>query len=131
MLTAITRVSMASTLTILLTACDTPSSPLLRAEPEVDSIQTRVPRTLRLYFNGAPNVERSALSLHGLSPNNLGEYPLRFLHTMSEDDLMIEIMTNPLPNGDYEVHWTFQPIDPPAAPPYSSTYRFTVQSDGQ
>ena len=63
-------------------------SPLLRAEPEIGSELTRAPRTLRLYFDALPNVSQSSLRLVG--PN--GEHQLRGLHTMADNDLMIEIM---------------------------------------
>jgi len=80
---------------------NTEYSPILYAEPAADSIQTRMPRTLRLYYNALPDVARSSLTLVGPE----GEVPLRGLHTMAADDLMIEIMA-PLANGDYTILWT-------------------------
>ena len=76
-------------------------SPILSSEPAEGAVLTRAPRTLRLYFEGLPDVDRSTLRLQG--PN--GEHRLRGLHTMSADDLMIEIL-DPLTPGDYTVEWT-------------------------
>ena len=88
---------------LLVAACATAPeySPIINAEPAADSVQTRMPRTLRLYYNALPDVERSSLTLSGPA----GDVPLRGLHTMAADDLMIEIV-EPLANGDYTVHWT-------------------------
>ena len=88
-------------------ACDTGPqySPLINAEPAADSIQTRMPRTLRLYYNALPDVERSSLTLIGPAGGLSSEVHLRGLHTMAADDLMIEIM-EPLANGDYTIYWT-------------------------
>ena len=107
---------------MLLAACagDPEYTPIINSEPAADSIQTRMPRTLRLYYDALPDVERSSLSLTG--PD--GEVELRGLHTMAADDLMIEIM-QPLANGDYAVHWTAIVGDDPAE--YTGEVRFQVQ----
>ena len=95
-------------------------SPILSSEPEEDTVLTQAPRTLRLYFEGLPDVDRSTLRLQG--PN--GEHRLRGLHTMSADDLMIEIL-DPLTPGDYTVEWTTVIVNNPTI--YSSTFSFTVE----
>ena len=95
-------------------------SPILSSEPAEGAVLTRAPRTLRLYFEGLPDVDRSTLRLQG--PN--GEYRLRGLHTMSADDLMIEIL-DPLTPGDYTVEWTTVIVNNPTI--YSSTFSFTVE----
>ena len=95
-------------------------SPILNSEPAEGAVLTRAPRTLRLYFEGLPDVDRSTLRLQG--PN--GEYRLRGLHTMSADDLMIEIL-DPLTPGDYTVEWTTVIVNNPTI--YSSTFNFTVE----
>ena len=94
--------------------------PILSSEPAEGAVLTRVPRTLRLYFEGLPDVDRSTLRLQG--PN--GEYRLRGLHTMSADDLMIEIL-DPLTPGDYTVEWTTVIVNNPTI--YSGTFSFTVE----
>ncbi len=94
-------------------------SPILHAEPAAGSIQTRMPRTLRLYYNALPDVARSSLTL--LGPE--GEVPLRGLHTMAADDLMIEIMA-PLANGDYAILWTTFVAGDPAE--YAGEVNFSV-----
>ena len=105
-----------------LVACglETPHSPILSSEPAEGAVLTRAPRTLRLYFEGLPDVDRSTLRLQG--PN--GEHRLRGLHTMSADDLMIEIL-DPLTPGDYTVEWTTVIVNNPTI--YSSTFSFTVE----
>lgn len=82
-------------------ASSQPVSPLLRAEPAVDAVLTRAPRTLRLFYEALPDVSQSSLRLEG--PN--GDLALRGLHTMAADDLMIEIM-DPVTPGTYTVHWS-------------------------
>ena len=94
--------------------------PILSSEPAEGAVLTRAPRTLRLYFEGLPDVDRSTLRLQG--PN--GEHRLRGLHTMSADDLMIEIL-DPLTPGDYTVEWTTVIVNNPTI--YSSTFSFTVE----
>jgi len=108
-----------SALLLLGCAASEPYSPLLRAEPAVDASLERAPRTLRLYYDALPDVSHSSLRLVG--PD--GEYPLRGLHTMAADDLMVEI-TEPLGNGRYRVEWTTAVGDDPTL--YSGTYEFTV-----
>ena len=95
-------------------------SPMLDSEPGVGAVLTRAPRTLRLYFEDLPDVDRSALRLVG--PN--GEHQLRGMHTMAADDLMIEIL-DPLTPGDYTVEWTTVIADDLTV--YSGKFDFTVQ----
>ena len=97
-------------------------TPFLKAEPEPDSVQARAPRTLRLYFQALPDVERSEVILTGPT----GELNLRGLHTMGADDLMMEIYDDVV-NGSYTVEWRTYIGDDPAL--YSGTFSFTVQAD--
>jgi methionine-rich copper-binding protein CopC len=108
--------------TATLTACGSAisHSPMLDSEPGAGAVLTRAPRTLRLYFEDLPDVDRSALRLVG--PN--GEHQLRGMHTMAADDLMIEIL-DPLTPGDYTVEWTTVIADDPAV--YSGKFDFSVQ----
>ena len=94
-------------------------SPLLRAEPEIGSELNRAPRTLRLYFDSLPNVSQSSLRLVG--PN--GEHQLRGLHTMADNDLMIEIM-EPVTIGEYRLEWVTVVENDPST--YSGGFNFTV-----
>ena len=94
-------------------------SPLLRAEPEIGSELTRAPRTLRLYFDSLPNVSQSSLRLVG--PN--GEHQLRGLHTMADNDLMIEII-DPVTIGGYRLEWVTVVENDPST--YSGVFNFTV-----
>ena len=94
-------------------------SPLLRAEPGIGSELTRAPRTLRLYFDSLPNVSQSSLRLVG--PN--GEHQLRGLHTMADNDLMIEIM-DPVTIGEYRLEWVTVVENDPST--YSGVFNFTV-----
>ena len=94
-------------------------SPLLRAEPEIGSELNRAPHTLRLYFDSLPNVSQSSLRLVG--PN--GEHQLRGLHTMADNDLMIEIM-EPVTIGEYRLEWVTVVENDPST--YSGVFNFTV-----
>ena len=94
-------------------------SPLLRAEPEIGSELNRAPRTLRLYFDSLPNVSQSSLRLVGPS----GEHQLRGLHTMADNDLMIEIM-EPVTIGEYQLEWVTVVENDPST--YSGVFNFTV-----
>ena len=94
-------------------------SPLLSAEPEIGSELNRAPRTLRLYFDSLPNVSQSRLRLVG--PN--GEQQLRGLHTMADNDLMIEIM-EPVTIGEYRLEWVTVVENDPST--YSGVFNFTV-----
>jgi len=93
-------------------------SPFLEAEPAPGAALTRAPRTLRLFFDSLPDVERSSLRLIGAS----GDHQLRGLHTMAADDLMIEIM-DPVTPGSYTVEWRTAVGDDSTE--YSGSYEFT------
>lgn len=110
-------------LALTFSACTSTGSttPLLRAEPAVDSILRQSPRTLRLYFSALPDVSQSSLSLFGPA----GEYQLRGLHTMAADDLMIEILDT-AGEGTYTVEWTTRVGDDPTL--YSGSYQFTIDT---
>lgn len=98
-------------------------TPLLKAEPEIGSVVTRLPRTLRLYFDALPDVSRSSVSLQGPA----GEYQLRGMHTMSADDLMMEIFQPTATDGEYTVQWTAVVADDPTV--YRGSYSFTYKSN--
>ncbi|MGI9249830.1 MAG: copper resistance CopC family protein [Pseudohongiellaceae bacterium] len=121
--TAIRTLLTLPVLAFILASCSPPPySPLLSAEPAINSTQTRAPRTLRLYYDALPDVANSSLTLQGPA----SEYRLRGLHTMAADDLMIEIL-DPLTNGDYVVHWrTVVGSDPNL---YEGSYHFSVRLD--
>ncbi len=99
---AATRKILIAIFGLLLFSCaaSPPPSPLLSAEPEIDSTLTRAPRTLRLYYSALPDVSKSSLRLVGPE----GDLALRGLHTMAADDLMIEILDQVTP-GSYTVFW--------------------------
>jgi methionine-rich copper-binding protein CopC len=117
----IVRILVASLFSLLISACASSGdySPLLRAEPEINGELTRVPRTIRLFYDALPDVDQSSLKLIG--PN--GEHQLRGLHTMAADDLMIEIM-DPVTTGEYRVEWTTVVGDNPTV--YSGAFVFSV-----
>ena len=96
-------------------------SPLLASEPEENSITERVPRTIRLYFKSLPDVDQSNISLIGPS----GDYTLRGLHTMGEDDLMVEIYKPMLVDGEYRVEWEAQFTDGRVGA--SGEYNFSIR----
>ncbi|MDA9902620.1 copper resistance protein CopC [Gammaproteobacteria bacterium] len=125
MIVTISQVNVVVTvlLVFVLTGCSLREnvSPLLASEPAADSITDRIPRTLRLYFKSLPNVELSNLRLSGPG----GGYTLRGLHTMGEDDLMVEIYRPMLVDGEYRVEWEVEFNDGRASA--SGEYDFSVK----
>ena len=109
---------------LLLSSClsNVTYTPLLSTEPEIGGEFSRAPRTLRLYYDALPDVSQSSVSLTGPA----GEYPLRGLHTMASDDLMMEIM-EPLTAGEYTVNWSTVVGDDPSV--YHGSFTFSVRSD--
>ena len=109
---------------LLTTACSDlqQGSPFLSAEPPEDSVQTRSPRTLRLYFAALPDASRSEVILTGPA----GELNLRGLHTMGANDLMMEIYDEVV-NGSYTVQWQTRFEGNDAL--YSGNYSFSVQAE--
>ena len=69
-------------------------------EPGDGETVDRPPRTLRVWFNRAPDVSKSELHLTG--PD--GELELEGLHTMGDDDLMVRIVGR-VPDGEYTAKW--------------------------
>lgn len=109
------------------TATQAPANPgteapeaFIRAEPEMNAVLERPPRSLRIYLSELPNIERSSLKLFG--PN--GEVTLRGFHTMGANDLMIEIEDHPLANGEYTVEWMARFGDEETM--HTGSYQFTV-----
>lgn len=110
-------------LIFVLTGCSLSEgqSLLLASDPAVNSITNRIPRTLRLYFKTLPNVDLSDVRLFGPA----GAYTLRGLHTMGENDLMVEIFKPILVDGEYRVEWEAKFDDGRAIA--SGEYDFTVR----
>ena len=119
MLYKVTRTLLSVTF-IFLVACSSSqaTSPLLRAEPEIDAVLTRAPRTLRLFYEALPDVSQSSLRLEGPT----GDLALRGLHTMAADDLMIEIL-DPVTPGTYTVHWSTVLVGEPTR--HEGSFQFT------
>lgn len=107
----------------IISACSTSTEPpavFIKADPPVDAVLDRAPRTLRVYLTALPDISESSLQLFG----DQGEISLSRFHTMGADDLMIEIDDRPLPNGTYTVEWTA--IVEGDSEKYSGKYQFTV-----
>lgn len=98
-------------------------SPFLRAEPAADSVLSRAPRNLRLFYDALPDVPNSSLTLTG--PD--GNYDLRGFHSMGSDDLMIEITNPSIPDGNYVVDWSAVVGEDSTV--YEGSYRFSVVTD--
>ena len=71
-----------------------------KTEPADGETLTRPPRSLRVWFNRPPDVEKSELKLEGPA----GELELEGLHTMGDDDLMVRIVGR-MPDGEYTASW--------------------------
>lgn len=95
----------------------------IKADPAVDSVLERHPRTLRVYLTSLPDISKSSLRLFG----DQGEIALSRFHTMGADDLMIEIDDHPLPNGVYRVEWSA--MIEGETQEFSGQYQFTVAVD--
>lgn len=98
-------------------------TPFLRAEPAADSVLSRAPRNLRLFYNALPDVPSSSITLTGPA----GNYDLRGFHTMGSDDLMIEITNPSIPDGEYVVDWSA--VVGEDSNVYEGSYRFSVVTD--
>jgi methionine-rich copper-binding protein CopC len=92
----------------------------IKADPAVDAVLDRHPRTLRVFLTSLPEISNSSLQLFG----SQGEISLSRFHTMGADDLMIEIDDHPLPNGKYRVEWIAAVGDNQKQ--YRGQYWFTV-----
>ncbi len=97
-------------------------SPFLSAEPEVGAVLNISPRTLRLYFEQLPDVEKSTVTLQGPTGNTVN---LRGLHTMGANDLMMEINAQ-LSSGSYTVQWKTVLGDDPQE--HEGSYTFSVRN---
>ena len=95
-------------------------SPLISAEPEIGSVLRYSPSFLRLYFDAMPDVDSSDLTLTG--PD--GSYELRGLHTMGANDLMVEVASAALTDGDYVVQWSAETSSGTAV--YEGKYEFSI-----
>ena len=76
-------------------------------------------RSLRVWLDHTPVVEKSSLSLEG--PN--GSLEVQGLHTMGADDLMARVV-GPMPNGEYTAKWTSEDADGKTS---TGTWTFTIQ----
>jgi methionine-rich copper-binding protein CopC len=72
-----------------------------KSEPEINTVLTQEPTSIRLFFDVAPNPDNSAIILTGPS----GNIPLIGLHTMGRKDLMIMINQRSFAEGKYTVFW--------------------------
>lgn len=71
-----------------------------RTQPENGSVTDKPIRSLRIWFDTAPVVDESEVSISGPveATKAVGT------HTMGENDLMVRI-SGPMPDGEYTVRW--------------------------
>ncbi len=92
---------------------------LTRSTPE-DGAALDVPvRTVRIWFDEAPVVDKSTLEIE--APGNRAR--IEGLHSMGEDDLMARVV-GPMPNGAYTLTWAAVGAD---GEERMGTITFTVQ----
>ena len=96
------------------------SEVFVKAEPGVDTVLNRPPRSLRIFLTELPDTSKSSVKLFG----EQGELSLSHFHTMGANDLMIEVDDHPLPNGKYRVEWTATVGDDKRQ--YSGKFEFAV-----
>ncbi len=116
----IAAVALALTLTI--SAAAFAHLKALRTSPEDGAALSGPVRTLRVWFNQAPDVPLSKLELEG--PDG----PLRVegLHTMGEKDLMARVAGR-IPNGSYTARWQTAGDDGHVL---TGEWTFTIQRGG-
>lgn len=93
-----------------------------QVEPAEGSTQDRPPRHLRIWFDAAPDPEKAELHLEGPA----GELELVGLHTMGDDDLMVQI-TGRMPDGEYTASWKLTDAD---GETHEGQWTFTVERGG-
>ena len=96
---------------------------LQRAEPAANAALGTAPQYLQLFFDAAPDVDRSAVMLQQVDGDGR-EIPLSGLHTMDNMDLMVSV-SQPLAPGEYAVSWSSAPVGGGAQK--MGTYRFAVE----
>lgn len=74
---------------------------LLNAAPAAGAVLDVAPRALTLRFNRTPEVPGSAIELRHQNGRLI---PLRSLHSMGDNDLMV-LLDGPLSDGQYDVRW--------------------------
>jgi hypothetical protein len=72
-----------------------------KSEPADGSTVDRAIRSIRIFFDQVPDLERSELALEG--PEG-AEVQVQGLHTMGEQDLMATV-SGRMPDGDYTIKW--------------------------
>lgn len=91
----------------------------VRSTPE-DGAELDLPvRTVRIWFDEAPLVDKSTLDIK--APGNRAR--AEGLHSMGENDLMARVV-GPMPNGNYVLTWTTAGAD---GQEQTGTISFTVQ----
>ena len=95
----------------------------VQTDPADGAKLTRPARSLRVWFDRAPIVAESQLSLKGPA----GSMQVQGLHTMGEDDLMARVVGS-MPNGSYEASYTAKFADGESL---TGTWSFEIQRTGQ
>lgn len=72
-----------------------------KSEPAADSTVNRPIRSIRIFFDQVPDVEKSELAIEGPEGAAL---EVTGLHTMGEQDLMATV-SGRMPDGDYKIKW--------------------------
>ena len=127
--TVIARVLLASVLAAALTTVAVASSEHhqeaasaetdAKTDPVNNAKLTAPARSLRVWLDHTPSVEKSSLTLEG--PN--GPLVVQGLHTMGADDLMARVV-GPMPNGKYTAKWASEDAEGNKS---EGTWTFTIQ----
>ncbi len=107
---AVIQISMLMTALLVITATGPAAAATASAEetiakdmtPKDGDTLTRPARSLRVWFEETPVVDKCKLELEG--PN--GALDVTGLHTMGDDDLMARV-SGAMPDGSYTAKWTF------------------------
>ena len=95
----------------------------IQTDPVDGAKLTRPARSLRVWFDRAPVVEKSQLALEG----PMGSMQVQGLHTMGEDDLMARVV-GAMTNGSYQASYTATFADGESI---TGTWSFEIQRPGQ
>lgn len=110
---------LASTLLMLMATAACAQMVAEKTEPKNEATVDRPVRSLRVWFDHPPDVEKSKLTLVG--PD--GDLEVVGIHTMGDDDLMARV-TGAMPDGEYTATWESTGDD---GQPSTGSWTFTIQ----
>ena len=93
-----------------------------RTLPENGAVVEKPVRSIRIWFDSTPDVDKSELTVEGPGAG----LSVQGTHTMGEDDLMARL-SGPMPDGEYTIHWKTTDGNGKES---EGSYTFTVKRGG-